>query len=438
MIARVFPCQRLEGLVHAPSSKNYTTRYLLVAALAEGESLVRFPAVSDDADAMIHCCQALGAEMEPVPDGLRIRGFGRSPKNPGALNPGNAGAVLRFLFAPAAFLREVKFVTDYPHSLGKRPQGPLLEALEQVGVFSMSQEGHLPITLFGGHPRGGYVQISGATSSQYLSSLLFLTPLLEEDSEIEVAGGLKSKPLVRTTLAVLAEAGIQVEASADLLHFHVPGGQRYRAGTYTVPGDYPGAAALLAAGAVVPSEMTVDRLRPDDEQGEKAIVDVLGGMGADIAREANRVTVRGGQPLHGIEFDGDQATDAVLAMCAAASLAKGRSRFHNVENLRYKECDRISDFRTELLKVGVHVDEKRDEILITGNPQGYPGGAEIEAHHDHRVIMALTIVGLRCERGLAIWESEEVAKSYPAFFNDLRSLGASIKEELGFRSAPVV
>jgi len=433
MRATVSRCEWLEGLVRAPSSKNYTTRYLLVAALAEGESIVRFPAESDDAEAMVRCCRALGAEIEPVENGLRVRGFGRRPKSPGTLNPGNAGAVLRFLFAPAAFLREAKFVTDFTHSLGRRPQGPLLEALEQIGVFSTSQEGHLPITLFGGHPRGGYIQVSGDISSQYLSCLLFLTPLLDEDSEIEVTGGLKSQPAVRTTLGVLREAGIQVEADAELLHYHIPGGQQYRAGTYTVPGDYPAAAAILSAAAVVRSKVTVDRLRPDDEQGEKAIVDVLRDMGADVSREGERVSVRGGQPLHGIEFNGDQATDAVLAMCAAAALARGRSRFYNVENIRYKECDRISDFRKELLKVGVLAGEKRDEIIITGHPQGYTGGVEIDAHHDHRVIMALTVLGLRCEGGLFIWDSEEVAKSYPAFFNDLRSLGASIEEERAFR-----
>jgi 3-phosphoshikimate 1-carboxyvinyltransferase len=437
MKAQVLPCQRLEGLIHPPSSKNYTTRYLLIAALAEGESLIRFPAVSDDAEAMIRCCRALGAEFEQAEDGLRVQGFGRSPQSPGALNPGNAGAVMRFLFAPAVFLREVKFVTNFHHSLGKRPQGPLLEALEQIGIFSTSVEGHLPITLFGGHPRGGYIQVSGSTSSQYLSCLLFLAPLLEDDSEIEVTGGLKSKPAVRTTLAVLREAGIKVEASSNLLHFHVPGGQQYQAGTYTVPGDYPGASAILSAAAVVPSEVTVDRLRTDDEQGEKAIVDVLEAMGADISRVEDRVTIKGGRELRGTEFDGDQATDAVLAMCAAAALARGRSRFFNVENLRYKECDRISDFRAELLKVGVRTQEKPDEILIIGNPNGYVGKVEIDAHHDHRLIMALTIIGFRCEHGLSIWDCEQVGKSYPGFFDDLRSLGATIEETAAFREVQV-
>jgi len=429
MKARVYPCDRLEGLVHAPSSKNYTSRYLLIAAFAEGESFVRYPAGSDDANAMIRCCRDLGAQFEPEADGLRVRGFGRDPESPGTLNPGNAGAVLRFLFAPASFLPQVKFVTEFTQSLGRRPQGPLLEALEQVGVFTTSKEGHLPITLFGGNPRGGHIQVDGSLSSQYLSSLLFLTPLLDEDSEIQVTGGLKSKPLIRTTLAVLREAGIEVEAAENLLHFRVPGGQKYRAGEYTVPGDYPGSAAVLAAAAVVPSEVTLDRLRTDDEQGEKAIVDVLTDMGADISRDGDRVTVRGGKPLHGVEFDGDRATDAVLAMCAAAALAEGRSRFHNVENLRYKECDRISDLRAELDKVGVRAAEKQDEILITGQPSGYYGGVEIDAHHDHRLIMALTIIGLRCREGLTIRDSEHIAKSYPAFFDDLRSLGARIEEE---------
>lgn len=430
MRVRVYPARRLEGTVDPPSSKNYTTRYLLAAALGDGESLVRYPAESEDAAALKRCLTALGADL--IPDGphLRVRGFGRRPKNPGSLDVGNAGTVLRLLLGIASLLPEVTFVNSYPDSLGKRPNRDLLESLTSLGVDVESYEdGKLPITLRGGGLRGGKVEVSGEKSSQYLSSLLFLAPLTGEEIEIHVLGGLKSKPLIRQTLEVLAFAGIKVEAGDDLAYFFVPGGQEYQPREYTVPGDYPGAAALLAAAAVVESDVTVTRLFPD-AQGERAIIDVLAQMGADIDYDppGRTARVRGGRRLKGIQFDGDRATDAVLAMVAAACLAEGSSRFYNVENLRFKECDRITDYRSELNKAGYRVSETRSEILVEGIPGGVTGGVEIDSHFDHRVIMGATIVGLRAEGGLIINDAHHIAKSYPRFFEDLRSLGATIEE----------
>jgi len=450
MDVRVYPAERLEGVVNPPSSKNYTTRYLLAAALAEGESLIRFPAESEDATALKRCLADLGAVL--VPDGkhLRVRGFGRRPRNPRTLNPGNAGAVLRFLMAVcAATLDEITFVTDYADSLGKRPQGDLLDALGQLGATVESREGRLPITirtggaagsnLGSGGPRaaggdhgsgglhGGTVRVSGSVSSQYTSALLFAAPLIGQDVTIEVTGDLKSRPALRQTLQVLREAGIRVDASPDLRLFHVPGGQRYEAREYTVPGDYPGAAALMAAAAVVPSDVTIPRLF-HDEQGERQAVEVLAAMGADIVHDGQQVRIRGGRPLRGGRFDGDPFTDAVLALTAAAVLAVGETVIYNVENLRYKECDRISDYRAELNKLGARVEEGRDRLIVHGRPEGVEGGVTVESRIDHRVIMGLTIVSLRAREPVVIRDAHHVAKSYPAFFDDLRRLGARIEE----------
>lgn len=428
MDVHVKPGKRLTGKLNPLSSKNYTTRYLLAAALAEGTSVISDPARSEDGDAMRRCLRDLGAYLVEDSEKITLTGFGRSPREVRELDPGNAGAVVRFLMAVGALLPEVTFVNSYPDSLGKRPHGDLLHALEQLNVKTESRGGKLPITLYGGKPKGGQINVSGAVSSQYLSALLFLTPLLAEDSVIEVTGGLKSKPAIRQTLDVLREAGIAIEMSDDLLRYRVPGKQKYQANEYVVPGDYPGTAAVMAAAAVLPSDVSFVRMDEHSLQGERAIVDVLQAMGVPLKHEHGTVNIKGNGRLQSVEFDGDQATDAVLAMVAAAVFADGTSRFYNVENLRYKECDRISDFRTELLKAGARVEEKRDEIIVHGSPQGVKGGVEIQSHYDHRVIMALTVVGLRSDEGLIIRDAHHVAKSYPQFFNHLRSLGAEIEE----------
>lgn len=428
MDVRVYPAERLAGTINPPSSKNYTTRYLLAAALADGESVIRYPAHSEDSEALQRCLVALGAELSHEGDVLRVRGFGRHPRNPGTLNPGNAGAVLRFLIGVcAATLPEITFVTDYAESLGKRPQADLLEALAQLGARSVSHGGRLPITLRGGDLRAGTVRVSGEISSQYTTALLFAAPLTGQPITIEVTGDMKSQPPIRQTLQVLRAAGITVEAADDLRRFHIPGGQRYQPRTYTVPGDYPGSAAIMAAAAILPSDVIIERLF-HDEQGERAAIDVLKEMGADITHDDTFVRIRGGRPLSGGRFDGDQFTDAVLALTAAASFAEGETVFYNVENLRYKECDRITDYRGELNKVGAAVGESQTELIITGKPGRLPGGVEVQSRIDHRVIMGLTIAALRSEAPVVIRDAHHVAKSYPAFFDHLRSLGARIEE----------
>lgn len=431
MNAVIHPSGPLRGTVRAPSSKNYTTRYILAASLCDNESLIHFPANADDHQALLRCVRQLGADVHEEEGGavLRIRGFGRRPRAQSQpLNVGNAGAVLRFLLGACAVMPEITFVTDHAESLGKRPNQNMLDALVQLGVACESREGRLPITLRGGGVRGGRLCVSGAISSQYLSGLLFLAPMLPEPLEIEVVNDLKSKAAVRQTLEVLGRFGIEIEATPDLMRFQIPAPQKYRAGEFTVNGDYPGAAALLSAAASVPgSEIVVENLF-DDNQGERAILEVMAAMGASVEEQpGGRICVAAPERLRAMEFDGDRATDAVLAMVGAACLAEGRSRFFNVENLRFKECDRITEPLAELATLGVAGGEKRDEISITGRPAGYDGGATVSGRGDHRVIMLLTIVGLRCRRPITITGAEHISKSYPDFFDHLRSLGARIE-----------
>ena len=418
----------LSGVVDAPSSKNYTTRFLLAAALADGVSVVHRPAASEDADAMMRGLRAYGAGITPIQDGkaLEIRGFGGRPGNPGLIDPGNAGAVLRLLMGIGALVGEIRFATRYTDSLGTRPQDDLLDALEQLGCETESEGGCLPVVLRGGPVRGGRVRVRGDLSSQYLSSLLFLGPLLPQGLDIEVHRGLVSRPLVRTTLEVMRRAGIHVEAAPDLLRFRIPGGQQYQAREYWVHGDYPSAAAVLAAAAVTGGRVVVRRLF-EDAQGERAVLPVLRSMGADVLYDGRQMQVMGNRGLKATQLDGDRATDMVLAMLGVAACSAGESRFYGIANLRLKECDRISVPARELARLGVRCSEGPGEITVRGCPGGLAGGMELDTHEDHRVAQMLTIVGLRCRDGVCLSRAETVAKSYPGFFRDLIHLGARIR-----------
>lgn len=425
----VHPARELRGEVRAQPSKNYTTRYLLAAALAGGETRVVGAATSEDAGALLTCLRDWGAGAERVGDlqssageDVVVRGFGAHPRPGVTLNPGNAGAVARFLMGVAGLTTGTTFVTDHPDSLGRRPQGDLLAALERLGARVTSEDGRLPVTI-SGPVRGGAVEVSAERSSQYASALMFLGPLLPEGLDLHLTGEIKSHAPLRQTLDTLAAFGIQATASGDLRRVSIPGGQTYRAGRVLVPGDYPGSAALLAAAAVLPGEVTVTNLREHDLQGEREALGVLRDMGAEVVREGDRVTVRGGRPLRAVTRDGDGFTDAVQALTATAAFAGGTTTWENVATLRLKECDRISDTRRELERLGLTASETGDSLSVTGAGR-IAGGLTADGHGDHRMIMLLTVLGLKADAPIRITGAHHIRKSYPAFFRHLEGLGA--------------
>ncbi len=437
----ISPQKRFIALTHilrgepvVPSSKYYTLRYLLAAICAEGESRIAFPAESDDSDALFRGCRALGARLvweNEQHSNLRVHGVGRVRQTePVTINVGNAGAVLRLLLGIGATSSEITYITDHPQSLGKRPNRELLEALTMLGVGceGTGPEGYLPITLHGGNIHGGHIKVSGARSSQYLSALLFLAPLIGESVDIEVIDGLKSQPLVLATLEVLHEAGVTVEQNETLTHFAIAAGQQYSPRTYTIPGDYPSAATWLAACAVSnnpSSEIQLARLRQGDEVGEELLA-AFHAMGADVHRVNDTVSIRGGQPLHNITVDGDHMGDCIPVLVAAACFAEGESIFYNIESLHYKESDRIEDLCAELRRVGCTVTPKQDAIIVQGSPQGIEGGVTVDGHNDHRVLMALSIVATRSRLGLTLTGTEHISKSYPHFFEELQRMSIDV------------
>lgn len=432
----ITPSGPIIGNPELPSSKYYTLRYLIAATLAQGESRVMLPAASDDSDALFRGCQALGAQLQwedQTQRTLIVKGIGRpTSATPVTINVGNAGAVARLLLGLGALLPQVTFITDHPQSLGKRPNRELLTALAELGVRyeATSPEGYLPITLYGGTLAGGKIAISGARSSQYLSALLFLAPFVENSLEITIVDELKSQPLVHATLEVLQEAGIVVDYDHTLRHFMIAGQQRYQARDYLLPGDYPSAASLLAlcAASTDPqSHLRLDRLRPGDEIGE-ALLDVFRAMGADLTRHGERIMLRGGRRLHGVEVDGDKIIDCIPVLVALATFAEGESRFYNIESLHFKESDRIVDLCMELRKAGCEVTPLQDFILVRGKTRGVDGGVTVDGHHDHRLLMALAIVATRARYGLTLTGTEHIAKSYPHFFTEIQQLGVTIKK----------
>lgn len=437
---RIYPSGPLYGTVYPPSSKYHTLRSIVAALLASGSSVIRGPAESDDTDVLLRACQQLGGSLRYSDASLRsdeapvllVNGTGGCIMVPpgGVLDVGNAGAVLRLLLGVCALSPEpITLTTPYAESLGRRPNADLLQALKELGavVECESPEGRLPVRIRRGKLHGGRVCISGKKSSQYISSLLFLAPLLEEGLEIEIIDELASASFVDLTIGVLREAGITVIVKQPHRHYIVPGGQRYRPLDYTIPGDYPSAAALLAAVAVAKGELTIPNLQAGDEQGQ-ALLETFSHMGVQITRSGDTIVAKVQEPLRGITCAGDAIIDSVPVIVAAACFAGQPGRIYNVANLRLKESDRIYDLAMELNALGCRVTPSEDALeTVPVEPGGVYGNVTVDAHSDHRLIQALTIAGLGSQKPVTITNAQHIAKSYPRFFGDLGSLGAKME-----------
>jgi 3-phosphoshikimate 1-carboxyvinyltransferase len=436
-IVRIHSSTPLSGTILPPSSKYHTLRYILAAFLAHGMSTIYYPAISDDTDVLLQACSQLGAHIhsESLAEERRILsisgkgGILRTLPDT-RIDVGNAGAVLRLLLGICTLSSEtITFTTPYPQSLGRRPNADLLQALTQLGasIESHLDQGTLPIKIRGGHIHGGKIRISGKKSSQYISALLFLAPLLKEGLEIEIIDVLTSVSFLDLTIEVLEKAGIAVITRVPYKHYVVPGMQHYQPRDYIIPGDYPSAAAQLAAVAIAKGEITIHNLQSGDTNGE-AILQVFSEMGVQISRSGNTITAMSRGHLHGIFVDGNRTIYSVPAIAAAACFADSPSRIYNVANLHLKESDRINDLARELNKAGCQIIPLADSIEIyPPGLDGIKGGVELDAHADHRLIEAFVAVGLGTNSPITVVNALHIAKSYPQFFDDLIKLGAKIE-----------
>jgi len=418
---------KLSGEVLAPPSKSYTHRAIVLASLSH-ESEIQNPLISRDTKATIRACEKIGAEIEfdEEREVLRIRGVESSPSLPDdVINAENSGTTLRFMTGVCSTIPGISVITG-DDSLRRRPNTPLINALNELGahVISTKGDGTAPLVIEG-KLKGGETSISGDVSSQFLSSLLISTPLGEEDTEIRVTSKIESRPYVDMTLQMLRLSGIKVEEKDST--FRVPGNQHFEfPESFRVPGDFSSAAFIICGAAVTQSSVKVGNLEPS-EQGDSAIIDILRDMGAEIEWDVGRRVVRVyPSELQGIEIDASDIPDLVPVLAVVGTVAEGETVIHNVLRLRYKESDRLEAISTELRKMGADIEVEGNTLRVRESPLY---GCEVYGHRDHRIVMALAIAGLIAEGETIIEGAEVVDVSYPNFFYDLYDIGARLKLE---------
>jgi len=294
------------------------------------------------------------------------------------------------------------------------------EALNQMGVSCTSSGGFLPLTIKG-PIKGGRCEIDGSVSSQLLTGLLMALPLAQEDSEIKV-NDLKSKPYIEMTIQILKSFGVTIH-NEDFSLFRIPGNQKYIPYDYTVEGDWSGGAFLLVAGAIN-GELTITGLQKASRQSDMTILDALRDAGAKMKISDDSVWISH-SPLKAFSFDATHSPDLFPPLTVLAAYCDGVSTIKGVTRLIHKESNRAEALRLEFGKLKIMIDIDGDIMSITG---GKPEGAKVESHDDHRITMAMAVAALKASGRVYIRDSQCVGKSYPGFFDDLRTLGATVHE----------
>lgn len=413
----------LSGTARIPGSKSHTIRAVLLAAMAEGESHIRDPLLSGDTRSALTTAQCLGARVKELPREWQIQGVGGKPRGSGTIDVGNSGTTLYFALALASLMEEGEVVFDGDEQTRRRSAANLIASLRDLGadVEALGANGCCPIRVRGGL-RGGKTSMACPTS-QYLSALLLASPLAPQDTTIDVPL-LYEHPYIEMTLVWLKRLRIRLDCRPDFSHFQIPGSQRYRSFDASIPGDFSSATFLLCAAAITGSELLLQGLDLHDPQGDKAVVDYLRAMGAEIESVPEGLRVRGGASLRGSELDLNATPDALPAMAVTAAVAKGRTTLRNVPQARMKETDRIAVMAKELRKLGIQVEELPDGLIIEG---GALRGGTVHGHGDHRVVMAFAIAGLASAQPISVDTAEAASITFPGFAELLTSLGGRIR-----------
>ena len=427
---------QLKGNIQAPASKSSMQRALAAALLTKGTSIIFNPGHSNDDKAILNVIKSLGASIEKTNDQIIVRSEGVKPVA-NEVNCGESGLGIR-MFAPIIALSEKEITIKGEGSLLTRPMNFFDTFFPKIGVSIQSNHGKLPLKIKG-PLQPANIEVDGSLSSQFLTGLLMAygAPLnppqggtsASDSSTVSIkVRNLKSKPYIDLTLDVMRQFGLVVPENRNYEEFifhndsNATTNKKLQTINYTVEGDWSGGAFLLVAGAIA-GPVTVRGLDLTSTQADKAIIDVLMSANAGIAIEAKGIKIHPTE-MNSFEFDATECPDLFPPLVALAAYCKGESKIKGVSRLTHKESNRAITLQGEFGKMGVKI-ELRDDVMIIYGGKGVKG-AKVHSHHDHRIAMACAVAALKADGETIIEEAGAVKKSYPDFYNDLKSLGADV------------
>ena len=423
------PVTAASGVVRLPGSKSISNRFLLLAALAKGETLIRDLLLSDDVERMLEALEKLGVRCERhgASNDYRVIGVGGPfPVKQADLFLGNAGTAFRPLTAALALSGGEYRLHGVPR-MHERPIGDLVDALRALGadIAYEANEGFPPLKLGAGALRPEVrVAVRGEASSQFLTALLMALPLTGRTTTVDVVGELISKPYIGITLNLMERFGVTVVRDG-WKSFTVPACGYVSPGEVFVEGDASSASYFLAAGAIAGGPLRVEGVGRDSIQGDVRFAEALESMGARIAMGPNWIEARGpaSGKLKAFDADFNHIPDAAMTLAVAALFADGPCTLRNIASWRVKETDRISAMATELRKVGAKVEEGADWLRVE-TPASLTPNAAIDTYDDHRMAMCFSLVSLG-NIPIRINDPKCVNKTFPEYFQKFAEIVSS-------------
>jgi len=405
----------ISGAISATPSKSHAQRAIAIAALTPGTSILKGVGSSDDVLVALHIATALGGFIEQYGADVQIDGGHLWTSTD--WHCGESGLCLR-MFAAIAALRPLGVTLTGEGSLLNRPVGFVEESLREMGVTVKSRDGRPPLYVKG--PFAHHQLMTDASiSSQFLTGVLIALPFMDRNTHITVPS-LVSRPYIDLTLEVMKDFGVEI-GHQGYSDFHVVSGQ-YRPISLNIEGDWSGMANILACAAMSGS-VQIRGLKYPSAQADSVITDALTTCGIDVEVETTCIALHKHDTYRPIHFDATDCPDLVPVLAALAAHTKGRSRISGVNRIRTKESNRAVALETEFKKLHVDIMLQDDVLEITG---GKVQGGTVDAHGDHRIVMALACVALRAQDSVTISGAESVRKSYPGFFDDLARLGVKL------------
>jgi 3-phosphoshikimate 1-carboxyvinyltransferase len=409
--------------VRVPGSKSLTNRWLMLAALAEGSSVLHGALASDDTTSFAEAVSRCGVRATwSGPDELTVVGCGGRPRGGSSVNLGDGGTPTRFMAAFAA-LADRPIVIDGSARMRERPVAEGIAMLAALGtpIHWMEAAGRLPVAVGGSLPTGSALAVGSTSSSQFISAVMLIAPWLDRGLEVIFTEPPTSASYLELSIGVLAQAGVPVsverstagELAAVSIAPHAVRGVDVRVEPDASSAIYP-----LAAAALVPGmRVTVPGLPRTTAQPDRGAIDALVAMGAIERTVAGSTSIECGGTLRGISIDASRWPDGALAIAAVAAAASGRTTISGLHTLRVKESDRIGALAAELSTLGCTVAASDDALTIDPSTR-HARPVTLHAHRDHRVAMSLATLGL-VRPGISIDDPGCVAKSWPGFWESL-------------------
>jgi len=412
----------LDAVVPVPGSKSVANRALVCAMLSKDASRITGIPTGDDARVVLNVIKDSGRSITNLGNEVII-GETSTLKFPGIVDAVLAGTSSRFLTAVAA-LFDTTSIIDGEEVLRSRPMADLHDALVSLGaeVSHLGEVGHLPVSVSRGSLEGGEINVAGNVSSQFISALMLIGPMLNEGLVIHVDGPLVSRSYVEMTAHVMKSFGAFV--TIDDSTITVSSGA-YRGREYVIEPDYSSAAFPLVAISVREGSVVIPGLATSFLQGDAEILSILKTMGLTcvISGEDVSVSRSKSQTVLPLVMDMSDCSDLVPAVAVACCMAIGESVLSGIGFIRNKESDRLGDLANELNRAGGKVVVEADGLRISG-PCSW-NSVVFDTHHDHRMAMALSLLSL-CIAGVQVANPEVVTKSWPSFFADMAPiLGAN-------------